>query len=102
MVFGLHKHYLDSLRPNRKTLRIADTIEWVCENLKSQYGVPNFIRLSKELERPPASISGGVDLGADVAGVDSAEQPSASAQLEFRDESDTEADDTQAGEALTE
>jgi hypothetical protein len=58
MVFGLHKHYLDTLRPNRKTLRIAETIDWVCENLKSQYGVPNFIRLSKETEQPPESASG--------------------------------------------
>jgi hypothetical protein len=48
MVFGLHKFYLESLRPQSKTLRISETIEWVCESLKGPYGVPNFIRFSKE------------------------------------------------------
>ena len=87
MVFGLHKHYLDTLRPNRKTLRIAETIDWVCENLKTQYGVPNFIRLSKELEQPPESVIG-------LARAEDAEQTLV--QPEFRDE------DAQAGQALTE
>jgi len=57
LVFGLHKHYLDNLRPVRKTLNITEIIEWVCENLKTPYGVPNFIRLSKETEKPPASAT---------------------------------------------
>jgi len=99
MVFGLHKHYLDSLRPNRKTLRIADTIEWVCENLKSQYGVPNFIRLSKELERPPESASsyGG-------ARGEGAEDCQEQVEPEFRDEDDAAqaGQAGQAGQACTE
>ena len=57
LVFGLHKHYLEALRPQRKTLRIGEAIEWVCENLKAQYGIPNFIRMSKETEQPPASTT---------------------------------------------
>jgi hypothetical protein len=85
MVFGLHKHYLEALRPNRKTLRIADAIDWVCENLKTQYGVPNFIRLSKETEQPPESASAA------------AEQ--SQVEPEFRDE---ETGHEQAGQECTE
>jgi hypothetical protein len=90
MVFGLHKHYLEALRPNRKTLRIAEAIDWVCENLKSQYGVPNFIRLSKETEQPPESASGSGGPAADAA--------QELVEPEFRDEGE----DEQAGQALTE
>jgi len=57
LVFGLHKHYLDSLRPSHKTLRMAETIEWITEHLKTQYGIPNVIRFSKETEQPPESSS---------------------------------------------
>jgi hypothetical protein len=95
MVFGLHKHYLEALRPNRKTLRIAEAIDWVCENLKTQYGVPNFIRLSKETEQPPESASGPHVGAAGDAAAQGAAQP------EFRDEDD-EAADEQAGQAVTE
>jgi len=88
MVFGLHKHYLEALRPNRKTLRIAEAIDWVCENLKTQYGVPNFIRLYKETEQPPESASAPAAATAAVV------------EPEFRDEE--EVGDEQAGQALTE
>ena len=93
MVFGLHKYYLDNLRPNRKTLRIAEAIDWVCENLKTQYGVPNFIRLSKETEQPPESA------GAPTSGADA--QGAAEAEPEFRDEDD-ETGHEQAGQECTE
>lgn len=87
LVFGLHKHYLEALRPNRKTLRIAEAIDWVCENLKTQYGVPNFIRFSKETEQPPESASGeGHASGVYVA------------SPEFRDEDDQTG---QAGQTCT-
>jgi len=48
LVFGLHKHYLETLRPAGKSLRLAETIEWLTEHLKMPYGVPNLIRLSKD------------------------------------------------------
>ena len=48
LVFGLHKTYLETLRPQGKSLHLAEVIEWVTEHLKSQYGVPNMIRLSKD------------------------------------------------------
>jgi hypothetical protein len=57
LVFGLHKHYLDTLRPSHKTLRMAETIEWITEHLKTQYGIPNVIRFSKETEQPPESAT---------------------------------------------
>jgi hypothetical protein len=94
MVFGLHKHYLEALRPNRKTLRIAETIDWVCENLKSQYGVPNFIRLSKETEQPPESATTG------APGAPAAQQ----VQPEFMDEDEAEVEEAghqQAGQECT-
>jgi hypothetical protein len=59
LVFGLHKHYLDVLRPERKTLRIGEVIDWVLEQLKTPYGIPNMIRLSKETEQPPVSTTSG-------------------------------------------
>jgi hypothetical protein len=80
MVFGLHKFYLETLRPQTKTLRISETIEWVCESLKSTYGVPNFIRFSKE---PPL-----VNTGANTMN----EAPSEAVEVvpEFRDECNQE------------
>lgn len=47
LVFGLHKTYLETLRPAGKSLHMAEVINWITEHLKSQYGVPNVIRLSK-------------------------------------------------------
>ena len=55
LVFGLHKAYLETLRPNGKTLRIAEVIDWLTEHLKTQYGVPNMLRIAKEEEQPPES-----------------------------------------------
>ena len=57
LVFGLHKHYLDKLRPKNTSLRMAETIDWITEHLKTQYGVPNIIRFAKETEQPPESNS---------------------------------------------
>lgn len=57
LVFGLHKHYLEELRPENKTLRMAETIEWITAHLKSQYGVPNLLRFAKETVQPPESKS---------------------------------------------
>ena len=48
LVFGLHKSYLETLRPAGKTLHLAETIAWITEHLKSQYGIPNVIRMAKE------------------------------------------------------
>lgn len=62
LIFGLHKHYLDILRPERKTLRIGEVIEWVLEQLKAPYGIPNMIRLSKETEKPPVSTTSAPNL----------------------------------------
>jgi len=53
LVFGLHKTYLEKFRPNKQTLRLTETIDWVLEHLTTDYGVPNFIRLSKETVQPP-------------------------------------------------
>lgn len=55
LVFGLHKYYLEHLRPDSRTLRMAETIDWITEHLKTDYGVPNMIRFSKETEQPPES-----------------------------------------------
>ena len=68
LIFDLHKYYLDTLRPNGKTLRMAEVIEWIVEYLKSQYGVPNMIRFSKETEQPPASGSGSASSSASGPG----------------------------------
>ena len=54
LVFDLHKFYLSNLRPQNKTLHMVEVIDWVVTYLKSQYGVPNFIRFSKETEQCPA------------------------------------------------
>jgi hypothetical protein len=53
---------LDTLRPERKTLRIGEVIEWVLEQLKAPYGIPNMIRLSKETEKPPVSTTSAPNL----------------------------------------
>jgi len=55
LVFDLHKFYLSNLRPANKSLHMAEAIEWIGEYLKSQYGVPNMIRFSKETEQPTRS-----------------------------------------------
>jgi hypothetical protein len=52
LVFGLHKAYLETLRPASKSLHLAEVIEWVTEHLKTQYGVPNMIRFQKEEVQP--------------------------------------------------
>ena len=57
LVFGLHKTYLDTLRPNRRSLHLTETIEWLLEHLQSEFGIPNFIRFSKEEVQPPVSQS---------------------------------------------
>lgn len=54
LVFDLHKFYLSNLRPQNKTLHMVEVIDWIVVYLKSQYGVPNFIRFSKETEQCPA------------------------------------------------
>jgi hypothetical protein len=95
LVFGLHKHYLDTLRPERKTLRIGEVIEWVLEQLKTPYGIPNMIRLSKETEEPPASTTSGEYRGNNRAAQEVNEP-------EFRDEEEEEAGHEQAGQAVTE
>lgn len=48
LVFGLHKNYLEILRPAGKTLHLAEAIAWITDHLKSQYGIPNIIRLVRE------------------------------------------------------
>jgi len=48
LVFGHHKTYLETLRPAGKTLHLAEAIAWITDHLKSQYGIPNMIRLVRE------------------------------------------------------
>lgn len=48
LVFGLHKTYLETLRPSGKTMHFAEVVAWITAHLKTQYGVPNVIRLAKE------------------------------------------------------
>ena len=90
LVFGLHKHYLDTLRPERKTLRIGEVIEWVLEQLKTPYGIPNMIRLSKETEEPPASTTsggtGGSEYRANSANTNGNALQQQACEPEFRDE----------------
>jgi hypothetical protein len=57
LVFGLHKHYLEKLKPASKTIRLADVIDWIIVHLKSEYGVPNLIRMAAETIKPPASVA---------------------------------------------
>ena len=59
LIFDLHKFYLSTLRPANKTLHMVEVIDWVVVYLKSQYGVPNFIRFSKETEQPAPSTATG-------------------------------------------
>ena len=54
LVFGLHKTYLETLRPSGKTMHFAEVVAWITEHLKTQYGVPNVIRLSREEVQPVA------------------------------------------------
>lgn len=53
LVFDLHKFYLGTLRPENKTLRMAETIEWIANYLKTPFGVPNMLRFSRESEEAP-------------------------------------------------
>jgi hypothetical protein len=57
LVFGLHKHYLEKLKPASKTIRLADVIDWIIVHLKSEYGVPNLIRMAAETIKPPISVA---------------------------------------------
>jgi len=59
LVFELHKFYLDTLRPAGKSLHMLEMIDWIVTYLKSQYGVPNFIRFSKESEQPTGVATSG-------------------------------------------
>jgi len=52
LVFDTHKFYLTALRPANKSLHVAELISWVPEYLKTQYGISNFIRFTKEVEQP--------------------------------------------------
>jgi len=52
LVFGLHKTYLETLRPAGKTMHFAEVVAWITAHLKTQYGVPNVIRLSREEVQP--------------------------------------------------
>jgi hypothetical protein len=56
LVFGLHKMYLETLRPERKSLYMADVIEWVTGHLAGEFGIANMIRFSKE-ESSPYSLA---------------------------------------------
>jgi hypothetical protein len=84
LVFGLHKAYLETLRPNGKTLRIAEVIDWMTEHLKTQYGVPNMLRMAREEQQPPES---------------SAMPAAAAAVAEFRDEDAVDAPTTPVANA---
>ena len=54
LVFGLHKTYLETLRPSGKTMHFAEVVAWITAHLKTQYGVPNVIRMSREETQPVA------------------------------------------------
>uniref|UniRef100_A0A6C0K720 Uncharacterized protein n=1 Tax=viral metagenome TaxID=1070528 RepID=A0A6C0K720_9ZZZZ len=72
LVFGLHKLYLEKLKPTSKTLRLTDVIDWIIEHLKSEYGVPNLIRMTAEsIKPPPAAVHSPIDVPVSDA-VDSA------------------------------
>jgi hypothetical protein len=45
LVFGLHKHYLETLRPANKTLRLPEVIAWMLENLQTPLGIGNARRM---------------------------------------------------------
>lgn len=55
LIFDMHKFYLGSLRPESKSLHLAEVITWIGEHLKTQYGISNLLRFSKETEQPPES-----------------------------------------------
>ena len=74
LVFGLHKLYLEKLKPTSKTLRLADVIDWIIEHLKSEYGVPNLIRMTAEsIKPPPAAVHSPIDVPVSEAAVASTE-----------------------------
>jgi len=58
LVFDTHKFYLTALRPANKSLHLAELITWIPEYLKTQYGISNFIRFTKETEQPSTYDSG--------------------------------------------
>ena len=64
LVFDTHKFYLVALRPANKSLHLAELITWVPEYLKTQYGISNFIRFTKEVEQPPLSSNNSVPANA--------------------------------------
>lgn len=57
LVFDTHKFYLTALRPANKSLHLAELITWVPEYLKTQYGISNFIRFTKEVEQPTGAAT---------------------------------------------
>lgn len=64
LVFGLHKHYLETLRPAKKTLRLPEAIEWMLENLQTPLGVGNARRMicdDTAFPEPSESASAGGD-----------------------------------------
>lgn len=74
LVFGLHKHYLEALRPNRQTLRLAETINWVMENLKAQYGIPNMIRFVRDDDAWPEQSEGAPEASQADGATETAEE----------------------------
>lgn len=60
LVFDLHKFYLTSLRPARKSLHMVEVIAWVPEHFKTQYGISNFVRFTGETEKPSSLDSGSM------------------------------------------
>ena len=60
LVFDTHKFYLTALRPANKSLHLAELITWIPEYLKTQYGISNFIRFTKETEQPSLTSSTSV------------------------------------------
>ena len=64
LVFDTHKFYLVALRPANKSLHLAELITWVPEYLKTQYGISNFIRFTKEVEQPSLSSNNSVPVNA--------------------------------------
>lgn len=83
LVFGLHKYYLDTLRPEKKTLHIAETIEWVQNNLKEKFGVPNMARMIRDdAAFPPVEPRGTAGSSEQASVADAAEEGAAAAAEE--------------------
>jgi hypothetical protein len=57
LVFGLHKEYLDVLRPKNEKLHLGEAIDWLLNHLKTEFGIPSFLRFSKEELQPPPSAT---------------------------------------------